>query len=210
MQNSSISFQKKYYLMLCELHYPGRHGKDNESDPNIETHYLVYGRFDPITGKSFCHLEEYEELDTDDEYESDDDTDDNLSCNLNTEIEYLKEMYSNSDNFSQENFGIHPTIRNYHNIILKPNYIKPEIGEYIILPTQEAVAILKTFWLRIIQKKWKKVFQERKNIIRQRCNLSNLSIREIRGIWPKACFNLPGLRGMLSDLKSKLPLVKAY
>ena len=40
-----------------------------------------------------------------------------------------------------------------------------------------------------------------KNIIRQRCNFSNLSIREMRERWPKSCFNLPGLRGMLSELK---------
>jgi hypothetical protein len=46
------------------------------------------------------------------------------------------------------------------------------------------------------------VFQERKNVIRQRCNLSNLSIREIRGRWPESCFNLPGLKGMLSELKA--------
>jgi hypothetical protein len=53
------------------------------------------------------------------------------------------------------------------------------------------------------------VFQERKNIIKQRCNFSNLSIREIRGIWPKSCGNLPGLKGMLSDLKAKQPFGKS-
>ena len=202
MQNDSRHVKNKNYLMLCELHYPGRHGKTDDSDPNIENHYLVYDRFDPISGISFCHLDEYEELDTDNEYESDDDMEERECVNLNNEMKFLKEMYSNPENFSPQYFGIHPTIRNYHNIISNPNYIKPEIGEYIILPTQEAVAILKTFWLRIIQKKWKKVFQERKNIIRQRCNLSNLSIREIRGRWPESCFNLPGLKGMLSDVKA--------
>ena len=201
MQNGSRDVKNKNYLMLCELHYPGRHGKTEDSDPNIENHYLVYDRFDPKTGISFCHLDEYQELDTDNEYDSDDDMEERQLVNLNNEVNFLKEMYSNPANFNPQYFGIHPTIRNYHNIILNPNYIKPEIGEYIILPTQEAIAILKTFWLRIIQKKWKKVFQERKNVIRQRCYLSNLSIREIRGRWPSSCYNLPGLKGMLSDLK---------
>jgi hypothetical protein len=187
--------------MLCELHYQGRHGKTEHSDPNIETHYLVYDRFDPITGISYSHLNEYEEYDTDDEYDSDSDIIDNL-VRINDEIIFLKQYYSNPTHTNPRYFGKHPTIRNYHNIVLKSNYIKPEIGEYIILPTQESVAILKTFWLRIIQKKWKKVFQERKNVIKQRCNLSNLSIKEIRGRWPQSCFNLPGLKGMLSDIKN--------
>jgi hypothetical protein len=201
MYRNNTQNNKKHYLMLCELHYQGRHGKTEHSDPNIETHYLVYDRFDPITGISYSHLNEYEEYDTDDEYDSDSDIIDNL-VRINDEIIFLKQYYSNPTHTNPRYFGKHPTIRNYHNIVLKSNYIKPEIGEYIILPTQESVAILKTFWLRIIQKKWKKVFQERKNVIKQRCNLSNLSIKEIRGRWPQSCFNLPGLKGMLSDIKN--------
>ena len=187
MNNEAIN--KKHYLMLCELHYPGRHGKTEDSDPNIETHYLVYDRFDSISWISYSHLEEYD-TDSEDEYNN------NVFIRMKDEMKWLREHYSNPfDNLYSEN---HPTIRNYHNIIKHPNYIKPEIGQYIILPTQEAIAILKTFWLRIIQKKWKKVFQERKNIIKQRCNLLNLSTRELRR---NLYTNVPGLRGMLSDLK---------
>lgn len=32
--------------------------------------------------------------------------------------------------------------------------------------------VLKTFWLRIVQRKWKKIFTERKEKLRQRCNPS--------------------------------------
>ena len=49
--SQSESNNKKNYLMLCELHYPGRHGKTEDSDPNIETHYLVYDRI------SYSHLD---------------------------------------------------------------------------------------------------------------------------------------------------------
>jgi hypothetical protein len=204
MQNLSRDVKNKHYLMLCELHYPGIHGKTEDSAPNIESHYFVYDRFDPITGISFAQLYDYQEYDTDNEYNSDSDIEDiyeNRFVRINDEVQFLRQLYSNPANFNPQYFGYHPTIRNYHNIILNPNYIKPEIGEYIVLPTQEAIAILKTFWLRIIQKRWKKVFQERENIIRQRCHFSNLSIREMRGKWPESCFNLPGLRGMISDLK---------
>jgi len=191
MNNEAMN--KKHYLMLCELHYPGRHGKTEDSDPNIETHYLVYDRFDSISWISYSHLEEY---DTDYDTDSEDEYNNNTFIRMKDEMKWLREHYSNQfDNLYSEN---HPTIRNYHNIIKHPNYIKPEIGQYIILPTQEAIAILKTFWLRIIQKKWKKVFQERKNIIKKRCNLLNLSTRELRR---NLYTNVPGLRGMLSELK---------
>jgi hypothetical protein len=196
--NNAIN--NKHYLMLCELHYPGRHGKTEDSDPNIETHYLVYDRFDTKTGISYSHLQEYEEYDTDYDTESEDEYNDNtLLVRLNDEIKWLREHYSTQFNslYSKN----HPTIRNYRNIIKHPNYIKPEIGQYIILPTQEAIAILKTFWLRIIQKKWKKVFKEQKNIIKQRCNLLNLSTREFSMNLTSLYKNLPGLKGMLSDLK---------
>lgn len=224
MHRNNPQQHKTHYLMLCELHYPERHGKTQDSDPNIETHYLVYDRFDPITGISYSFIDNYVEYDTDTEANSDTDTapnsvsdtetetapnsytdtnfdsdiNRNMLVRINDEIIFLKEYYSNPDPIYVDN---HPTIRNYRNIVSNSNYIKPEIGEYIILPTLEAVAILKTFWLRIIQKKWKKVFQKRKDIIKQRCYLSNLSIREIRGRFPSSCINLPGLKGMLSDLK---------
>jgi len=189
----------KNYLMLCELHYPAIHGKTADSDPQIETHYLVYDRFDPLTGISYSCLDD-EEYNTDEEYDSEDESNENRVYTINDSITFLKNHYSNPFNFNQGSLGNHPTIRNYHNIISRQNYIKPEIGKYILLPTQEAVAILKTFWLRIIQRKWKKVFQERKNMIRNRVSFTSLHIRQITGKWPKKYETLPGLRGMLKDL----------
>jgi hypothetical protein len=37
----------KWHLMLCELHLPTMHGKTNNSDPNIETHYLIHDLYNP-------------------------------------------------------------------------------------------------------------------------------------------------------------------
>ena len=85
--NNAIN--KQHYLMLCELHYPGRHGKTHDSDPNIETHYLVYDRFDTKTGISYSHLDEYEEYDTDSEDEYN-----NTIIRLKDEIKWLREHYS--------------------------------------------------------------------------------------------------------------------
>jgi hypothetical protein len=120
----------KYSLLLCELHHPQLHGKTNDSEPNIEYHYLVNEVFNVV------------------------DMFDGFT--LNHCIKHLKNHYKL---LKLNVMDIHPGIRNYNSIISNINYIKPEIAEYIILPTQEAIAILKTFWLRIIQKKWKKVFQ---------------------------------------------------
>ena len=44
----------------------------------------------------------------------------------------------------------HDIFRNYNQIITRENYIKPEITECIYLNTGHCIAILKTFWLRLI------------------------------------------------------------
>jgi hypothetical protein len=53
-----------------------------------------------------------------------------------------------------------------------------EIVEPIELPTGEYVACIKTFWLKILQRKWKKVFEERKQKLKHLKNLNNLLKRE--------------------------------
>ena len=75
-----------------------------------------------------------------------------------------------------------------------------EIAECFYLPSQECVSILKTFWLKIIQRKWKNILRERKNIIRKRGHPNSLIHREIYGKWPISCLYYPALSGMLSNL----------
>ena len=185
----------KYNLLLCELHHPGIHGKTNNSAANIETHFLIHDRFD---GHGYPIKNEYE---YEDEDEEEDDEEAYYDYNITSVMAFLKNQYSNPANFNLRYFERHPTIRNYHNIISNQNYIKPEIGEYIVLPTQEAVAILKTFWLRILQRKWKNVFKERLNIMKMRSNPICVYARQITGKWPPYCSHLPGLSGMLNPLK---------
>lgn len=197
MQNHTININKnKWHLLLCELHFPTIHGKTNDSHPNIETYYLVYDIYDPITRSSLQNSQ------TEDDYESDNDND-NILSQIDNDIYDLKHKYLKISRCYNGYFKDHqhPTIKNYHNIISNPDYIKPEIGEYIILPTQEAITILKTIWIRIIQKKWKKVLQQKQHIIRERCKIQNLKHKQITGYWPTYCNKLPGLRGMLSALK---------
>jgi hypothetical protein len=96
----------------------------------------------------------------------------------------------------------HDIFRNYKHIITNKNYIKPEIIECIYLDTHHCVAILKTFWVRLIQRKWKNIIKERVNIINRRSHLKSLTHRELTGKWPNDCLDFPQLRGMLSQLKN--------
>jgi len=91
----------------------------------------------------------------------------------------------------------HNIFRNYINII-RDNYIKPQIAECIYLQNGESVCIIKTFWIRIIQRAWKRIFKERKNIIEKRKTVHALYYREINGKWPSYCRNYPSINGMLS------------
>jgi hypothetical protein len=183
-----------FNLVLCELHYTPIHGKNKSSCKTIEGHYLLIDKFDGATGIALNDLEEYREYDTDEE---DDDDDDDSNDRL-THISDLQRLYlSEYSRLITRNFP-HKLIRNYHNIISLPNYIKPEIAECFELPTGEHIAIIKTMWIKFIQRKWKIVYAARQHIIKCRSCPSSLSIRQTTGKWPKNCMYLPRLKGMLS------------
>jgi len=196
-----MSKTNKNNLIICELHHPVIHGKTDESNYDIESHYLVYDRFDGKTGISLSCIDDNEDYDTDEEYDMDnDENEENRIGRIDDAIHFLRKHYKNfvrKINFYEK----HPTIRNYHNIISKKDYIRKEIGECIVLPTQETIAILKTFWLRIIQKKWKKVFKEREIMLKKRNLPSSLYQRQVIYNWLQT-YRLPGLRGMLYPLKN--------
>jgi hypothetical protein len=197
----------KNNLIICELHNPIIHGKTDESYHNIENHYLVYDKFDGKTGISLSCLENYDEYDTDEEFDSDSDSDsydnnDNRIYKIDDSIKHLRTCYKNfvrKLNYYEK----HPSIRNYDKIISRKDYIKKEIGYCIVLPTQETIAILKTFWLRIVQRKWKNIFKQRQIILKKRNLPSSLYKREIGYNWFLKELRLPGLRGMLHQLKNR-------
>ena len=85
----------------------------------------------------------------------------------------------------------HKTIRNYLNIqdtLLKQLHV----FDKKILTTGESICILKTFWIKCIQRKWKKICQYNKKCIEQMKTLKYIKKREygyhkqligIRGMW---------------------------
>ena len=73
----------------------------------------------------------------------------------------------------------------------------PELAECIILPTGERVCIIKTIWLKLIQRKWKYIYKKRMEVWNKRKSVKALIFREINGKWPNACNYYPNLKGML-------------
>jgi len=67
-----------------------------------------------------------------------------------------------------------------------------------ILPDETYSVILKTHWIRLIQRHWKKIFKKRKQIIKKRGFLINLLSREIYGRYPNELNSLPNIYGMLN------------
>ena len=119
------------------------------------------------------------------------------------DIDFINDIADNI-NGRYHYLGNHPhdIFRNYRQIITRENYIKLEIVEGVYLNTGHCVAILKTFWVRLIQRKWKSIMTERENIIKKRRQQRSLRHREITGKWPNDCLEFPQLKGMLSQLKT--------
>ena len=57
--------------------------------------------------------------------------------------------------------------------------------------------IIKTFWLRLVQRTWKRIYKERQNIIKKRMHPNSIYYRSIHGNWPQEVNYIPELRGML-------------
>lgn len=191
----------KYDLVLCELHYNHYHGKTSNSYPFIDGHYLLIQKINNIYNYSETRIEYL--CNIDDEDDEDDDPNDELNLiimenrSVYENLEYFVELtyilrglqISTDNNF----FMSHTIIRNYLNIIENPYYIKPEIAQCITLDSGETIVILKTIWLRIIQRKWKKIYNERKQIQNIRKKLNSLRERELTGKWPKGSRYLPSI-----------------
>ena len=60
--------------------------------------------------------------------------------------------------------------------------------------------VLKTHWLRLVQRKWKKIYKEKQKIIKERSSIKNILLREINGKYNNYLDNYPCLSGMLNDL----------
>jgi hypothetical protein len=57
--------------------------------------------------------------------------------------------------------------------------------------------IVKTYWIRIVQRRWKTIFKQRREIIQKQKKMFSLYHREIKGRFPQGANHLPGIKGMM-------------
>ena len=162
----------RFNLVLCEIFNRNIHGAPSNQIQAIDGHYLLISKFDGVTGMLLDDVDNNED-DEEDVYDYAD--------------------FYNDEYYNDTEFAPHVIIRNYQNIVAKPDYIKPEIAECIVLDTDHHVVIIKTIWIRIIQRKWKKIYAERMTVIRRRAQINSLYMREVTGKWPQNCANLPSI-----------------
>lgn len=79
---------------------------------------------------------------------------------------------------------------------LQPNKLSIDIMKLHIDSDGTYNIIIKTFWLRIIQRTWKKIYKQRLYVKKNRLQSANLKYREIHGNWPRKICYLPSLNGM--------------
>jgi len=164
----------KYELGIIELYWETRHGEyiiddfKNSEDYNLSINgYIFMQKIHPIQ-----FLKYYKKY---------------ITPLLNF---YFQNMFINHLTTSEINNHI---IRNFQNIVTNRNNYKVDIVQKIQLDGDFAptIAIIKTHYLRLIQRKWKTIFKKRQDIIKKRMTLQSLRYREINGIWPRECSQLP-------------------
>jgi hypothetical protein len=154
------------------------YGSWEESDNEDDIDLLIYGPGDPSLTKYNIVLCELYNKEYHGYFEGD----------INNH--YLALMRFTSYDYNYINI-----IRNQH-----PSRFRIEIANCLYLPSDHCVAILKTHWLKLIQRTWKKIYKNKKQTLLIRCHPNSIKYREINGIWPNNCVNYPGLKGMLSGL----------
>lgn len=75
----------------------------------------------------------------------------------------------------------HPDIRNYEEIMFSSLCIGPQIVEMIEEPNHFTSCIIKTTYIRQLQRKWKRIYAERRRIIKERKNPLEQLKRQISG-----------------------------
>jgi hypothetical protein len=157
-----------YKLAIIEPYLPLKHGILNKKHQYLYGHYLV---LDTINLNEF-----YKKIDE-----------------LNSDANFINKMYNDNLNkleYEMNNRNLHPIIRNYRNIIRESNQFTIQIVKPVTISVgnnewdKYSIAINKTHWIRLIQRKWREF---RKKRLQSMKNLTNMKYRELHGNWPIEC-----------------------
>ena len=170
----------KLHLAIIELYWSKIHGELNDDEKYIHYHYLVTEMFSRRNVRSCV-------------YNSD---------GTNNVIEYYKEQYDKYINMQNGIWPIistHPNVHisNFECIVSNNNYIQFHIVQPKLLKTGHAICIIKTHYIRWIQRAWRRLCSQRKEVMNQRLQSDNIIYYHAHGIWPNHCNNIPEMRGMI-------------
>jgi len=155
-------------LAICEIFNPVIHGSDvSNSSYGISGHFLVHNTIS---------LEDW------------------YNHSFRDIITLLRDAYDNYISAWGNRLPQHPIVLNYEAIIRGCKYIKIDIVVLDELEGRECVGYIKTHWLRLVQRCWKKIYKQRKEIIKLRAHPSSLIRRELEGKWPKSSRTMPEFR----------------
>lgn len=167
-----INLRNKFTLLIPEIYNKYIHGKTNETDPNVFGQFLVLQTFNYNNSNENKIVE--------------------LFDYINSMSKFYKKYYLR--NFS----GLkHEIIQNYKKLIRSDSFLNAEIGQIYYLKGGECVCVIKTFWLKLIQRTWKKIYKERKIIQQKRNNPRSILYRQLTAKWPLECSYMPSIYGML-------------
>tara|TARA_B100001063_G_C16614292_1_gene477349 strand:+ start:298 stop:780 length:483 start_codon:yes stop_codon:yes gene_type:complete len=105
--------------------------------------------------------------------------------NISHDINIRNELYTN------QQFTKHPIITNYSNIIKNPKHLEIKIIQPVNVYFDKgeedyySTGIDKTIWIKIIQRRWKTYFKnKRENMMK----INNLQHRELHDKFPTTCY----------------------
>jgi len=89
--------------------------------------------------------------------------------------------------------------------IVRVENAKIHIMKLCILEDETYSVVLKTHWIRLIQRHWKKVFKQRKQISRERRSIKNMHFKELHGRHKNGLNYIPSIYGMMSQYTGREP-----
>ena len=173
------------FLGYTELFHKELHGIDNFSDLNINECYItIFSIKNPIKYLKFIQFINGMDYETYYSY---------ICENSNTELSQHQEILFHIMNQNKKIPFIndHKTIRNFLNI-QNLLYSQIHLFEKLVLPSGESICILKTFWIKCIQRKWKKIFKHNKKIVEEMKSINYIKKRE-RECYHKRLLGMKGL-----------------
>jgi hypothetical protein len=123
-------------------------------------------------------------------------------CNSGEPIFVLASHISAKSFFSHNLYISHCYLYHYNMFICEDTehpHKQIEIMKLIVLEDGTFSVLLKTVWLRLVQRRWKKIMQNRKDQLRKKCSLRALNTREMIGKFPLELRREMGIMGMMTN-----------